>query len=114
MHWWQSLWTDERGFLLSAEAVLLGTVGIIGATVGLGAVAYAVNEELTDVACAIRSLDQSYALQGRSSPFAWTAGSSYQQKPVAESLEELRSRFEEPSEPASPRDKKPAAKPKKK
>ena len=38
---------DERGFVLSAEAVLLGTVGVIGATVGLGAVAESVNDELT-------------------------------------------------------------------
>ncbi len=57
---------DERGFVLSAESVLLGTVGVIGASVGLGAVAESVNDELTEVAMAFRSLDQSYKVEGSS------------------------------------------------
>lgn len=80
---------DERGFVLSAEAVLLGTVGVIGATVGLGAVAESVNDELTEVAMAFRSLDQSYKVEGSSRCGAWVAGSQFTQTPVEQSLKEL-------------------------
>lgn len=80
---------DEHGFVLSAESVLLGTVGVIGATVGLGAVAESVNDELTDVAMAVRSLDQSYKVEGRSRCGAWVAGSQFTQTPVEQSLKEL-------------------------
>src|SRR5690606_4419320 len=54
------LWTDERGFVISSELVLLGTLGVLGATAGLHVAATAIDEELFDVACAFRSLDQSY------------------------------------------------------
>jgi hypothetical protein len=80
---------DEHGFVLSAESVLLGTVGVVGATVGLGAVAESVNDELTDVAMAVRSLDQSYKVEGRSRCGAWVAGSQFTQTPVEQSLKEL-------------------------
>lgn len=90
MNLWKALWNDESGMILSAEAALLGTVGVIGATVGLSAAARSINEELTEVAASFRSLDQSYAFEGQRSPHAWTAGSSYQQTPVAESQRALR------------------------
>jgi hypothetical protein len=83
------LWRDEIGVILSAEAALLGTVAVIGATVGLSAVNKSVNDELTEVASAFRSLDQSYHIEGRHGCSAWTAGSSYRQPCVEESLEEL-------------------------
>ncbi len=83
------LWQDEIGVILSAEAALLGTVGVIGATVGLSTVNKAVNDELTEVASAFRSLDQSYHFEGRHGCGAWTAGSSYRQPCVEESLKEL-------------------------
>lgn len=83
------LWSDEGGAILSSELVLVGTVGVIGATVGLNAISTAVNEELEDVAFAIRSLDQSYTIPATSGCGAWTAGSSFQQEPVKESLREL-------------------------
>ncbi len=83
------LWRDEIGMILSAEAALLGTVAVIGTTVGLSAVSHSVNAELTEVASAFRSLDQSYHFEGRHGCGAWTAGSSYRQPCVEESLEEL-------------------------
>ena len=57
-----TLWNDEAGVLLSAEAVVVGTVAVVGLTAGLSTVATSVNEELKDVAYAIRSLDQSYSI----------------------------------------------------
>lgn len=85
---------DESGFVLSSEMVLVGTLGVVGATVGLSAAARSVNDELTEMAFAIRSLDQSYSYQGFSSGTAWTAGSEYTQPPVEESLAALREQIE--------------------
>jgi hypothetical protein len=81
---------DETGAVLSAEAALLGTVGVLGVVVGANLFAKSVNDELRDVAYSFRSLDQSYSVAGHSSPTAWTAGSGYTQEPVDVSLAELR------------------------
>jgi membrane protein involved in colicin uptake len=89
MRLWNRFLMDQAGLVLSAEAVLLGTLGVIGVTVGLSAASTAVNEELTDLALAFRSLDQSYELEGRDGCGARTAGSTFRQEPVAESLERL-------------------------
>lgn len=86
------LWTDQAGFVVSAEMVLISTVGVIGIGTGLVCVRDAVNSELTDVACAITSLDQSYCYTGfhsykdrcRCVTKAQTAGSSYPPRPDAE------------------------------
>jgi len=83
------LWRDETGLILSAEAVTVGTITILGAVVGLNAASEAVNAEMTEVATAIRSLDQSYLYTGHRSCRAWTAGSYFIQKPVSESVAEI-------------------------
>ena len=83
------LWRDEAGVMLSAEAVVVGTVAVVGLTTGLTVVAKAVNEELQDVAFAIRSLDQSYSIPAIEGCGARTAGSSFKQEPVKKSLDEL-------------------------
>ncbi|MDZ4688268.1 MAG: hypothetical protein SH850_24610 [Planctomycetaceae bacterium] len=85
----KALWRDESGAILTAETVLVGSVVVLGATVGLTTVATAVNEELNEVGYAIRSLDQSYGFVGHSSCRAWTAGSYYTQPKVEDSLREL-------------------------
>ena len=84
------LWCDEAGVLLSAEAVVVGTVAVVGLTTGLTVVAKSVNEELQDVAFAIRSLDQSYSIPAQDGCEAHTAGSTFTQEPVEKSLDELR------------------------
>ena len=75
----RKLWNDESGAILSAEAVMVGTVAIAGAGVGLHSIGHAVNEEMEDVSGAIRSLDQSYSYKGFKSCRAETAGSSFTQ-----------------------------------
>lgn len=90
-----AFWNDESGTVLSAEAVLLGTVGVAGGIVGLSAVSSSLNEELKDVAFAFRSLDQSFSFEGHRSPRAWSAGSNFTQKPVKEAHEELQKRIDE-------------------
>jgi len=82
----KELWDDETGVILSAEAVILGTVGVVGLTAGLGVVSRSVDGELQDLAFAIRSLDQSYEIPAQQSCGAYTAGSCFQQEPVEESL----------------------------
>jgi hypothetical protein len=89
MRMFSRLWKDDYGAVLSAEAVVVGTVAVIGLSTGMTVVARSVNEELQDVSCAIRSLDQSYCIPARESCGAMTAGSVFQQQPVEESLKEL-------------------------
>lgn len=86
----KSLWQDEAGFVLSAELALIGTIGVVGATVGLSVSANAINEEMQDLAFAFRSLDQSYHYQGFASKRSSVAASGYTQPDISRSLEDLR------------------------
>lgn len=83
------LWKDESGLVMSAETVTIGTVAVLGTVVGLNAATNAVNDELKEMAGAIRSLDQSYAYVGHRGCGAWTAGSCYIQPDVRQSLAEI-------------------------
>ncbi len=85
----QQFWRDEVGAIVCAELVTVGTVAVLGTMVGLNTVASSINGELTDMARAIRSLDQSYSFAGFSNCRAWSAGSTYRQQPVAEALQTL-------------------------
>ena len=40
------LWQDEHGLILSAEAVMVGTLGVLGAVVGMNMASTAVDEEI--------------------------------------------------------------------
>ena len=84
---------DEAGFIISAELVMIATVCVLGLVVGLTCLRNAVNAEMTEVSCAIRSLDQSYYYTGfhgyKCTPCgptlkAWTAGSTNMTTEVAE------------------------------
>ncbi|MEJ7591950.1 MAG: hypothetical protein WKF77_10400 [Planctomycetaceae bacterium] len=86
MRIFRELWNDEFGVILSAEAVVLGTVAVLGLSTGLTVVSTSVNSELQDLAFAMRSLDQSYELPAQRCCAAYTAGSCFKQEPVEESL----------------------------
>lgn len=88
------LFRDEAGFVLSAEAMVIGTVGVVGAAAGLAAVSHSTNDELAESAFAIRSIDQSFQIEGDSRCGAYIAGSKFTQRPVEESLKELREQYE--------------------
>jgi hypothetical protein len=60
----RNLWNDELGFVISAELVLVLTVGVQAVIVGLSEVAVAVNTELNDISNAIGALTQTYAYTG--------------------------------------------------
>lgn len=55
---------DESGFVISAELVLVLTVGVLAMIVGLHEVAEAVVTELNDISNAIGALNQSFAYCG--------------------------------------------------
>lgn len=56
--------SSEDGFLLSSEALLIGTIAVLGLLVGLVSVRDAVVQELGDFAQAIGLLNQSYSYTG--------------------------------------------------
>jgi Flp pilus assembly pilin Flp len=60
----KQLWNDEVGFVISAELVLVLTIGVLAMIVGLSEVAVAVNTELNDISNAIGALNQSYSYTG--------------------------------------------------
>jgi len=68
------LWKDEAGFVVSAELIFIATLLVIGLLTGWVAVRNAVVSELTEVAQAIGSVDQSYSYNGRSNCASNTSG----------------------------------------
>ena len=58
------LYRDEAGFIVSAELVLVATIGVLAMIVGLSEVAWGVNEELEDVGSAYGTMNQSYHYRG--------------------------------------------------
>ena len=86
----RALLNDEAGFIISAELVLIATLCVLGLVVGLTLVRDAVGGEFSDIACALRSLDQSYSYSGFrawkrcgygcGNTKAYTAGSFFSQK----------------------------------
>lgn len=79
----RDLWQEDAGMILSAELVIILTVGVIGMVVGLVNLQNAMLGEFADLSLAFQSLNQSYSTPtfrgcwkwwGRTS---WTAGSTF-------------------------------------
>lgn len=64
MNVFKKLWTDEVGVVMSAETVMLGTMGVLAVTAGVGTMTTAVNGELNEMGMAFRSFDQSFSVPG--------------------------------------------------
>jgi hypothetical protein len=62
---WARLWQDDGGALLATEWVLAATLIVIGLVPGLIAIRQSVLAELSDVADATLSLDQSFGFTGQ-------------------------------------------------
>lgn len=77
MNMFVEFYEGEAGFIVSAELVLVGTIGVLGLLVGLSEVAWGVNEELEDVGSAFGALNQSYSYQGVAGCKAIVAGSQF-------------------------------------
>jgi len=94
----RTLYFDERGFVLTAELIIISTVLVLGLVTALSAVQTSVVSEMKDVGNAIGSLNQSYCYTGMRGCNAWcgrssrTVGSSFLD--VADTPEEQRGDFD--------------------
>ena len=71
----KKFWSDEAGFIVSAELVLIATILVLGMIVGLVSVRDQVVQELGDIAIAIGVINQSYSFSGITGHTSQTAGS---------------------------------------
>ena len=71
------LWTDENGFIVSSELILIATILVIAMVVGLQTVRDAVLQELGDVGAAIGAVSQDYSYGGASGHCSSINGSQY-------------------------------------
>ena len=63
-HTFNTFLNDEAGFIISAELVLVMTIGVLAMVVGLTAVRDAVTHELNDISHAFGTVSQSYNVTG--------------------------------------------------
>lgn len=63
---WQRLWRDERGTVPYVSVILLYSILVLGAIVGLVYVRNHLIQELGDLSIAFDQLDQSYSVNYRS------------------------------------------------
>lgn len=73
----KQLVVDDRGFVVSAELVMVASVSIVGLLVGLSAVRDGIVSELSDVGGSLQDSNQSYSLDGVVAHNANTAGFNY-------------------------------------
>lgn len=71
------LLNDESGFIVSAELVLVATIGVLALIVGLTEVAFNINQELEDVGAAVGNLNQTYQFNGTAGTKGQSAGSVF-------------------------------------
>lgn len=76
-HLVSALIADEAGFVVSAELVLVATLGVLAMIVGLSEVALNINNELEDIGSAFGSISQSYRAGGLSGHGGYSGGSSF-------------------------------------
>ncbi len=81
MRVFRKLCSDDAGFVISAELVLVSTIVVIGLIVGLTSLRNQVVQELVDVGQAIGSMSQTFALSGtKKCGVGMTDGSYYRDK----------------------------------
>jgi len=78
----KALWNDQHGFVVSAELVLVMTIGVLAMLVGLHSVSKSIVQELNDVASAFGAIDQSYCFAGlkKNKHHAETSGSGFRDR----------------------------------
>ncbi|MEI8379501.1 MAG: branched-chain amino acid aminotransferase [Planctomycetota bacterium] len=69
--------SDESGFIVSAELVLIGTVAVLAMVVGLSEVSFNINNELHDIASAFGAMNQSFRANGASGHGGQSSGSNF-------------------------------------
>jgi type II secretory pathway pseudopilin PulG len=71
------LLSDENGFIVSSELILIATILVIALVVGLQTVRDAVLQELGDVGAAIGSISQDYSYGGATGHASTIYGSTF-------------------------------------
>lgn len=72
-----NLWNDSRGGVFTTELLLVTSFVVAGVSAGLAHYRDSIQAELTDLAAAVQTLNQSYVFSGVRSPAAKTAGSQF-------------------------------------
>jgi Flp pilus assembly pilin Flp len=72
------LWSDETGFVISSELILIATLLVIGLIAGLSTIRDQVIGELADIASAFSSINNSYQFSGLSGHSGGTPGSQFE------------------------------------
>lgn len=72
-----ALLSDEAGFVVSAELILISTIVVIGLIVGLAEVSLNVTNELEDVGSATGQMQQGYYVAGTHGHKAWVSSSYF-------------------------------------
>lgn len=60
----KALWNDQNGFVVSAELILVLTIGVLSMIVGLFSVSKSITQELNDLSSAFGAIDQSFCYAG--------------------------------------------------
>lgn len=68
---------DDAGFIVSAELILIATIGVLSLVVGLSEVAFGINEELEDVGSAFGAINQTFSFNGVTGHKGHAAGSLF-------------------------------------
>ena len=77
-NFFNALWQDDHGFVISSELVFVATLLVIGITTGLTTIRDQVLGELGDVADAISEVNQSYSISAVTAHAASTNGVVFQ------------------------------------
>ncbi len=77
MRMFNELLSDENGFIVSSELILIATILVIALVVGLQTVRDAVLQELGDVGAAIGAISQDYSYSGATGHASTINGSQY-------------------------------------
>jgi Flp pilus assembly pilin Flp len=76
----KKMWNDEAGYIVSAELILVATIGVLAMVVGLSEVSIGINEELEDIGSAFGAINQSYCYFGATGHKGHVAGSAFRDK----------------------------------
>ena len=68
---------DDKGFVVSSELVLLGSITVLGLITGLTTMRDQVVQEVADVADAVSEMDQSYSYSGITGHTSFTGGGRF-------------------------------------
>lgn len=77
LHITRTFFNDEAGFIVSAELILIATIGVLSLIVGLTEVAFGVNQELEDIGSAFGAMNQSFLYNGVAGHKGSAAGSQF-------------------------------------